>query len=41
VRQTDREFLLSRQAHEVIAREGIELLDYVRLQEIWRRTHGP
>jgi chitin disaccharide deacetylase len=41
VRQTDREFLLSRQAHEIIAREGIELLDYVRLQEIWRRTHGP
>jgi predicted glycoside hydrolase/deacetylase ChbG (UPF0249 family) len=40
VRRTDHDFLLSRQAHEIIAREGIVLLDYLRLQEIWRRTWG-
>ena len=29
VRQSDYEFLLSRQAHEIIAREDIALLDYL------------
>jgi chitin disaccharide deacetylase len=38
VRRTDYEFLLSRQAHEIIAREDIVLLDYARLQEVWRRA---
>ncbi len=36
VRQTDLDFLLCREAHEIIAREGIVLLDYLRLQKIWR-----
>jgi predicted glycoside hydrolase/deacetylase ChbG (UPF0249 family) len=40
VRRTDHEFLLSRQAHEIIAREDIVLLDYSRLQEVWRGTWG-
>jgi chitin disaccharide deacetylase len=38
VRQSDYEFLLSRQAHEIIARENIALLDYLRLQEIWQES---
>jgi chitin disaccharide deacetylase len=41
VRRTDYEFLLSRQAHEIIARESIVLLDYVGLQQVWRRTRRP
>jgi predicted glycoside hydrolase/deacetylase ChbG (UPF0249 family) len=40
VRRTDHEFLLSRQANEIIAREGIVPLDYLPLQEIWRGTPG-
>lgn len=40
VRQSDYEFLLSRQAHEIIARENIELLDYVRLQQAWHGSRG-
>jgi chitin disaccharide deacetylase len=40
VRRTDHEFLLSREAHEIIAREDIVLLDYLRLQEVWRGTGG-
>jgi hypothetical protein len=38
VRQSDYEFLLSRQAHEIIARENIELLDSVRLQQAWQES---
>jgi predicted glycoside hydrolase/deacetylase ChbG (UPF0249 family) len=40
VRRSDHEFLLSRQAHEIIAREDIVLVDYRRLQEVWRGTWG-
>jgi hypothetical protein len=36
VRQTDHDFLLSRQAREIIAREDIVLLDYLTFQEFWR-----
>jgi predicted glycoside hydrolase/deacetylase ChbG (UPF0249 family) len=36
VRRTDYEFLLSRQAYEIIAREDIVLLDYAGLQQVWR-----
>lgn len=36
IRQTDFEFLTSPQAKEVIAAEGIILLDYRALQAIWR-----
>jgi predicted glycoside hydrolase/deacetylase ChbG (UPF0249 family) len=36
VRRSDHEFLLSRQAQEIIAREDIVLMDYRRLQEVWR-----
>jgi len=35
VPRTDHEFLLSREAHEIIAREDIVLMDYLRLQEVW------
>jgi predicted glycoside hydrolase/deacetylase ChbG (UPF0249 family) len=38
VRRSDLEFLLSRQAQEIIAREDIVLMDYRRLQEVWRET---
>jgi chitin disaccharide deacetylase len=38
VRRTDYEFLLSRQGHELIAQENIVLLDYRRLQQVWRGT---
>lgn len=36
VRHSDLEFLLSREARELIAHEEIVLLDFVRLQELWR-----
>jgi len=35
IRQTDFDFLTSKQAEDVIKEEGIILLDYRRLQEIW------
>jgi chitin disaccharide deacetylase len=38
VRRTDYDFLLSREGHELIARENIVLLDYRRLQLVWRGT---
>ena len=38
VRQSDYEFLISRQAREIIAEEDIVLLDYHRLQQVWRET---
>jgi predicted glycoside hydrolase/deacetylase ChbG (UPF0249 family) len=40
VRQSDYEFLLSGQAHEIIARENIALLDYLRLREAWQGSRG-
>ena len=38
VRHSDYEFLVSREAHEIIAQESIEVLDYLRLQQAWRGT---
>lgn len=35
VRQTDHEFLTSRRAREVIAEEGIKLMDYRPIQQAW------
>ena len=35
-RQADYEFFISQDAKELIAEEGIILLDYRALQEIWR-----
>jgi chitin disaccharide deacetylase len=36
VRQTDYDFLMSQEAREIIEQEGIILLNYRRLQEIWQ-----
>jgi hypothetical protein len=36
VRQTDYDFLVSSDAREVIRQEGIVLLSYRPLQEVWR-----
>jgi len=38
IRQTDFDFLTSQQAQDVIEEEGINLLDYRALQEVWRTT---
>jgi predicted glycoside hydrolase/deacetylase ChbG (UPF0249 family) len=37
IRQTDFDFLMSQQAQEVIEEEGIILLDYRVLQEVWKK----
>jgi predicted glycoside hydrolase/deacetylase ChbG (UPF0249 family) len=37
IRQTDFDFLVSREAKEIVKEEGIILLDYQALQEVWRR----
>lgn len=36
IRQTDFDFLISQQAKDVVKEEGIILLDYHALQEVWR-----
>jgi len=36
IRQADFDFFTSRQAKNIIAEEGIILLDYRALQEVWR-----
>jgi predicted glycoside hydrolase/deacetylase ChbG (UPF0249 family) len=36
IRQTDFDFLTSREAKEIVAAEGIVLLDYRALQAVWR-----
>ena len=36
IRQTDFDFLVSREAKEIVKEEGIILLDYRALQEVWR-----
>ncbi|MBE2200636.1 MAG: polysaccharide deacetylase family protein [Anaerolinea sp.] len=36
IRQTDFDFLISQQAKDVVKEEGIILLDYRALQEVWR-----
>lgn len=38
IRQSDLDFLVSTEAQEIIDEEGIILLDYRPLQELWRRT---
>jgi hypothetical protein len=38
VRYTDYEFLVSAEAHETIEREGIVLLSYERLRDVWAAT---
>ncbi len=35
-RQADYDFLISQQAKEIVAEEGIILIDYRKLQEVWR-----
>lgn len=37
IRQTDFDFLVSQQAKEIIQKEGIILVDYRALQEVWRQ----
>jgi predicted glycoside hydrolase/deacetylase ChbG (UPF0249 family) len=36
VRQADLDFLVSAQAHKIIQHEGITLLSYKSLQEVWK-----
>ncbi len=38
VRQADFDFLVSPQAKQIIAQEGIQLLDYRTLQDVWSRA---
>jgi hypothetical protein len=38
VRQTDYDFLVSPDASEIIDREGIVMLSYRPLQEVWRAS---
>jgi predicted glycoside hydrolase/deacetylase ChbG (UPF0249 family) len=38
IRQTDLDFATSAQAREIIKQEGIILLSYAPLQEVWRKT---
>jgi uncharacterized protein YllA (UPF0747 family) len=42
VRRTDLDFLISREARHILEEEGIVLLDYRALQEIWshQSNHG-
>ena len=36
VRQTDFDFLMSQEAKEIVKEEGIILLDYRALQDVWQ-----
>lgn len=36
IRQTDFDFLMSQEAKDIVNEEGIILLDYRALQEVWR-----
>jgi len=38
VRRTDYEFLTSPQAHELVQRNGIVVIDYRTIQQVWSRT---
>jgi chitin disaccharide deacetylase len=40
VRQSDHAFLTSDRAREVLAEEGIEVIDYTSVQDIWRASPG-
>ncbi|MCZ4101240.1 ChbG/HpnK family deacetylase [Streptomyces sp. So13.3] len=41
VRRTDHEFLTSPQAYEVLREEGIVVIDYRAIQQVWSRNTGP
>jgi predicted glycoside hydrolase/deacetylase ChbG (UPF0249 family) len=41
VRRTDYEFLTSPEAHELLQREGIVVIDYRTIQQAWSRTGAP
>jgi predicted glycoside hydrolase/deacetylase ChbG (UPF0249 family) len=38
IRQTDFDFLTSQQAKDIVKEEGIILLDYRALQDVWKAT---
>jgi hypothetical protein len=38
IRQTDFDFLTSQQAKDIVKEEGIILLDYRALQDVWKET---
>jgi hypothetical protein len=38
VRKADFDFLVSQQARDIVAAEGIVLVDYRALQQVWRRS---
>jgi predicted glycoside hydrolase/deacetylase ChbG (UPF0249 family) len=40
VRQSDHAFLTSDRAREVLAEEGIEVIDYGPVQKVWRASPG-
>jgi predicted glycoside hydrolase/deacetylase ChbG (UPF0249 family) len=40
VRQSDHAFLTSERAREVLAAEGIQVIDYTSLQDVWRASPG-
>ena len=37
IRKTDFDFLISQEAHDILEEEGIVLLDYRKIQEVWSR----
>ena len=39
VRSTDLEFLTSPEAHEAVLREGIVIIDYSAIRDVWSRLH--
>ncbi|MFD6277057.1 polysaccharide deacetylase family protein [Streptomyces sp. NPDC060209] len=41
VRRTDYEFLTSPEARDVVAQEGITVIDYRTVQRVWARNAGP
>ena len=40
IRQTDFDFLISQEAKDIVKKEGIILLDYRALQEVWRHNEN-
>ena len=41
VRQTDYEFLTSREARELLDQEGIVVIDYSTIQQVWSPASAP
>ncbi len=41
VRQTDYEFLTSREARELLQQEGIAVIDYSAIQQVWSPASAP